>query len=588
MMKRILSRFQFSLQTKVFITFVVLLLFVLGCFIVYVNQMVIIPSKERTLEEKMDAAVAVSGQLDFYIDSQNQLSQRILSTKEVFKILDKGSQNNKPVERLNQIRKLQEIMFQAIGPRMNMKDMVIYDKLGNPFVAYIGSYGPLSPLSLSFVDGKSGSMWNGTGYLISSKPNGLSFIRAINNQNGTVYGYLSIELDEAYIESMIGGSASNEVHVLDSKDGTKIASNASSDALKLNSDVDGRGVYVDEYNNYISYYRSPNTGWITYLVTPKQDVSGPINAVIRVSVVLITALMLISSVYIYFSTRNLLLPIRKLRSQIWRLNYSNMSIRTDHSTVQNNELLLLNEAFQDLMERLQESIDREKVALHEEVKARNSALQAQIAPHFIHNVLYLISIAAQEGRTEAVSQMCKDLSDSLRYIVTSPYAHVTLAEELEHTRHYLSLVQQKYEDDLIWEIHSDELSNNIELPRLTIQPFVENCIEHAFSEKDPPWEIIITVKQFNGLWVLEIKDNGAGFTPEKIKEIMDRLNVSQTEQAEGKEDQIGIGNMGIVNSVNRLKLMYQNRLFFNIFNHGDGEKGATIQIIGSLTNQFYS
>ncbi len=89
MMKRILNRFQFSLQTKVFITFVVLLLFVLGCFIVYVNQMVIIPSKERTLEEKMDAAVAVSGQLDFYIDSQNQLSQRILSTKEVFKILDK-------------------------------------------------------------------------------------------------------------------------------------------------------------------------------------------------------------------------------------------------------------------------------------------------------------------------------------------------------------------------------------------------------------------------------------------------------------------------------------------------------------------
>ncbi|MNJ51305.1 hypothetical protein D3C77_466050 [compost metagenome] len=117
---------------------------------------------------------------------------------------------------------------------------------------------------------------------------------------------------------------------------------------------------------------------------------------------------------------------------------------------------------------------------------------------------------------------------------------------------------------------------------------MENCIEHAFSEMDPPWKIIITVKQFNGLWVLEIKDNGTGFTPEKIKEIMDRLNVSQIEHAEGMEDQIGIGNMGIVNSVNRLKLMYQNRLFFNIYNHVDGEKGATIQIIGSLTNQFYS
>lgn len=586
MIRRMMDRFHFSLQTRVFLTLVILLLFVLGCFMIYVNQMVITPLKERTLEEKVETAAGISGQIDVYIDSQNQLSQRILASKDVFAILEKRNQSVPLVEKLQQNRRLLDIMFQAIGPRMNIKDMTIYDLEGNPLVAYIGLQTNPQTLELPLADGRADTAWSGVGFLLRHQDSDLSFIRAISNQNGRVYGYLSIQLDEAYIEQITQGAALGAVYVLDGS-GNRISGSSDDEHIQLTAVTDGQGVYVDPYKNYISYHQSPSTGWTAYLVTPKQDVTGPINSIIKVSVLLITLLMLVSFVYIYLSTRNLLLPIRRLRSQIWRLSYSNMNIKQDYSRRQNNELILLNEAFQDLMNRLQESIEREKAALHEEVKARNSALQAQIAPHFIHNVLYLISIAAQEGKSHLVSDMCKHLSDSLRYIVSSPYAHVTLAEELEHTRHYLSLVQQKYEEDLVWEIHADALSHSIQLPRLTIQPFVENCIEHAFLEKSPPWQIKITVKQFNGLWVLEIKDNGSGFHPDKLEEIKDSLGITDSGVLEGRDDHVSIGNMGIVNSVHRLKLMYQNRLFFNIFNHADGEEGATVQIIGSLTREFY-
>lgn len=588
MLKRMADRFHFSLQTRVFLMLVILLLFVLGCFMIYVNQMVISPLKDRTLEEKIETAAGISSQIDFYIDSQNQLSQRILSSKEVFSILEKRNQSGEMVERLQQNRRLLDIMFQAIGPRMNIKDMTIYDREGIPLVAYIGSRTNPLPLQLPLEggNGESDTAWKGVGFLLRHQDSGLSFIRPIVNQNGRIYGYLSIQMDESYIERITEGAVLNAVYVLDGS-GNRISGSLEDEKIQLEAVSEKQGVYVDSFKNYVSYSRSSNTGWTTYLVTPKQDVTGPINSIIKVSVLLIFSLTLVSFVYIYLSTRNLLLPIRKLRSQIWRLSYSNMNIKQDNTRRQNNELLLLNEAFQDLMNRLQESIEREKTALHEEVKARNSALQAQIAPHFIHNVLYLISIAAQEGKNHLVSDMCKHLSDSLRYIVSSPYAHVTLAEELEHTRHYLSLVQQKYEEDLNWEIHADDLSHSIQLPRLTIQPFVENCIEHAFLEKSPPWQIRITVKQFNGLWVLEIKDNGSGFPLDKIQEIKDSLGITESGIPEGRNHLVAIGNMGIVNSVHRLKLMYQNRLFFNIFNHGDGEEGATVQIIGSLTKEFY-
>ncbi|MDN8587436.1 histidine kinase [Paenibacillus sp. 11B] len=587
MIKLIHKATQFSLQTKVFLTFLALLLFVLGCFIVYVNLVVIRPLTQKTEEDTRITATKVREQVDLYVEQQNQMSQRILSNKDIFATMDKSSLAPSNYERLKQIRKLKDIMFQAIGPSMNIKDMSIYDKQGVLLTSYIGSGHAPTILSTMLEKSRSGREWNGNGYILLRQADVISFVRTINDQNGKLYGYLSIQMDQAYIQKLTEGITAGDVFILNKQGEQMTGSEVRKHALEWTEPLSDEGLAVDEQNNYVTHATSHETGWITFIVTPKNSVLGSIHSVQSMSILLITALMLISFVYIFFSTRNLLLPIRKLRSQIWRINYSNMKLKVEDRP-KNNDLLLLNEAFQDLMERLQESIDREKKALHEEVTARNSALQAQIAPHFLHNVLYLISIAAQEGKTRVVSDMCKHLSDSLRYIVSSPYAHVTMADELEHTRHYLSLVQQKYEEDLEWNIHADELASEVRLPRLVIQPFVENCIEHAFFNITPPWRIQITVKQYNGLWALEIKDNGEGFPPNKIKEILSNIQKSGTGMNQSPDRQTALGSMGIVNSVNRLKLMYSNRLIFNMYNnHAEEEKGATIQIIGSMTKDFY-
>ncbi|SEL97532.1 sensor histidine kinase [Paenibacillus sp. OK003] len=578
---------QFSLQTKVFLTFLALLLFVLGCFIVYVNLVVIRPLTQKTEEDTLITATKVREQVDLYVEQQNQMSQRILSNKDIFTTMDKSSSAPSNYERLKQIRKLKDIMFQAIGPSMNIKDMSIYDKQGVLLTSYLGSGYPPAILSTLTEKSRSGREWTGNGFILLREADTISFVRTVNDQNGKLYGYLSIQMDQAYIQNLTEGITAGNVFILNEQGEQMTGSDARKNALSWKEPLSEEGLVVDEQNNYVTHSTSHQTGWITFIITPKDSVLGSIRSVQSMSILLITALMLISFVYIFFSTRNLLLPIRKLRSQIWRINYSNMKLKVDDRP-KNNDLLLLNEAFQDLMERLQESIDREKKALHEEVTARNSALQAQIAPHFLHNVLYLISIAAQEGRTRVVSDMCKHLSDSLRYIVSSPYAHVTMTDELEHTRHYLSLVKQKYEEDLEWSIDADDLTSEIRLPRLVIQPFVENCIEHAFFNTTPPWRIQITVKQYNGLWALEIKDNGEGFLPNKIEEILSNIHKSGSGMNQPSDRQTALGNMGIVNSVNRLKLMYSNRLLFNIYNnHSDEEKGATIQIIGSMTSDFY-
>ncbi|MCR2807090.1 cache domain-containing sensor histidine kinase [Paenibacillus soyae] len=580
---------QASLQTKLLLTFLILLVIVLGCFLAYVNWVVIKPLKVDNENKMLVTVSTASNQLDEYMKSQIQLSHRILSNQQIFNILA-NAQPWHTAEGLRQSRALKDMMFEAIGPTMNIRDMIIFDLEGQSIASFIGHDD--SPAQLDsrmkalLDDGQTG----GLGYIVAPHPSsGMSFTRVISNQNGHIFGYLSIMLDPSYLRMPAEDIAVGDLYIVNAANQVVVSSTpvtANNDMPELRAGEQPDGLYTNDSGDYIAYHQSTVTGWTTYLLTPRQAVIGPVNSVKYLSILLITSLMVFSFIYIYFSSRSFLLPIRKLRGQISRIQYSNLNVRVD-SKAHNDELVALGDSFQELLVRLQQSIEREKLALHEEVKARGSALQAQIAPHFIHNSLYLISIASQEGKNEAVSAMCKHLSDSLRYIVSSPYQHVSLAEELEHTRNYLSLVQQNYEDDLEWTIDADESAEFIQLPRLVIQPFVENCIEHGFVDTDPPWRIAIRVKLYNGIWAIEISDNGDGIDEARLGEIMANITGSEDRDHELHIHASGLGNMGVVNTVNRLKLMYKNRLFFNLYNNAGEERGVTVQIIGSLTRDFY-
>ncbi len=564
-------------------TFSLLLVMVLGSFLVFTNLYVIKPLKERTIHETMLASSNISDRLDDYIKVQNQLSQRILSNRAIFSFGELSKPSAQSVEALNQNRVISDIMFQAVGPSLNIRDIVIYDLQGTDVNSYIGFFDPpsLEPL---LRDSDAIRKLRDSAYILhAGEQPFVSFIRSIIDINGKIYGYLSIQMDDNDLSKLADAGNLGSVYVTDNRGSLVIQSrNAdySEHAASLRKVSASQGIFIDHGNYYIAYHTSAYTGWTVYTVIPRASVLGSINSVTNIAIILIVSLTIFSYLYIHYTSKSLVLPIRKLRSQILNMSYSNLSLKMD-SRLYSNEFHLFNEAFLELLERLQSSIEREKLAIHEEITARNSALQAQIAPHFIHNVLYLISIAAQENQMAAVTQMCKHLSDSLRYIVSSPYQHVALRDEIEHTKHYLSLIKHKYEEDLEWEIHMDSEAESILLPRLVIQPFVENCIEHAFDHTDPPWRIDITVKLYRGLWAIEISDNGKGFTEEGIKSTLNRIRAGGSASQETK-----IGSMGIVNTVGRLELMYRNRLFFNMFNKAENG-GATIQIIASLTKDFY-
>ena len=157
----------------------------------------------------------------------------------------------------------------------------------------------------------------------------------------------------------------------------------------------------------------------------------------------------------------------------------------DFST-DNDEIVLLGHAFQNILDELKISIDHEIASSKAESEARLVALQAQIAPHFIHNVLYTISIAAQEVRTGDVVSMCKQLSDMLRYTVNASAQTVRLEEEMRCIDNYLSLQAKNYEEFLEYEVSLNQRTKDLLIPRLSLQPFVENIFQHAFRPANRP------------------------------------------------------------------------------------------------------
>lgn len=342
----------------------------------------------------------------------------------------------------------------------------------------------------------------------------------------------------------------------------------------------------DSDNNYFFHFQSIYSQWNVFIQYTTESLFAPLNSMKIVNYIFIFVLLILSLLFIYFFSRILTIPIIKLRDEILKVNGGNMEFNFDGMST-NNEIELLNKAFQDMLSRLKESMQSEITAHKEEAKARFSALQAQMSPHFIHNVLYLISISIRNNKDNDAVKMCKQLSNMLRYIVNSPFSTVTVEEEISYMRDYLSLQEKSYGDSINYTIDLQDSVKLITLPRLVIQPFVENAIHHGFTNRKPPWNISISCIERNESWVIIISDNGIGIKPDTLHEVRKKISGDKALiTQERSNDTPGMCSMGISNTVMRLKLLYGEELSFDM--SSDEESGTTVSISGPINAQVSS
>ena len=217
--------------------------------------------------------------------------------------------------------------------------------------------------------------------------------------------------------------------------------------------------------------------------------------------------------------------------------------------------------------KMYELMEKQAKAAEDLRIAEFNSLQAQINPHFLYNTMDMINWMALQGQTEEISHAVQSLSRFYKLTLSRKKGISTIARELEHVTIYVQLQNMRYHDsiELITDI-PDELSE-YQIPKLTLQPVVENSILHGILEKESKsGTIVITGWMENEDIVLLISDDGVGIPPEILSTILSGKGNSQS----------GGTNIAVYNTHRRLQILY-GKDYGLIYSSNPGE-GTEVEI----------
>ena len=306
---------------------------------------------------------------------------------------------------------------------------------------------------------------------------------------------------------------------------------------------------------YLSAGISETSGWMAVMVRNKSSIVNVIQDIQKVIIMAIFVFMVLSAYMAYRISLKMTRPINDMIVSAQSISWSNLDMKTLEGNDE-NEIMVLNNTFKETLKRLSKSMQLE-------LGARLNALQSQMNPHFLYNTLSVISASADQQ--EKVERMCSRLSDMLRYsTVYEEESNSTLEDEVRHTENYLELMKDRYEENLIYNIEEAGELERVKVPRVILQPIVENCFKHGFGENGFPWIIHVAVTASHGHWRIHVRNNGRPFQERDLTEL--------NEKVEGflKGEQKKISGIGLTNTIIRLRLLYEEQVEYEIYTGNDG------------------
>ncbi|MGN1369669.1 MAG: sensor histidine kinase [Aristaeellaceae bacterium] len=232
----------------------------------------------------------------------------------------------------------------------------------------------------------------------------------------------------------------------------------------------------------------------------------------------------------------------------------------------------LEQVFNAMMRQLNERASVEMALREGTLQAQLSALQSQINPHFIYNTLNIISAKSMESGNFEVIEICNQFAQMLRYSTDTRTRTATMAEEIENVRSYLMLAKARYEENLEFSIDVPENLSDITVPRLTLQPLVENALTHGFDGTNALRKLSISGRIEKDELILDIRDNGTGFSSEMLQSL--RSRIQEIEQGAVSIESSG-GHIGLINTCLRLYYYSKGNMRISIQN----DHGAVITLI---------
>lgn len=579
-----------KLQTKLFFAYFVLVVLILLVFSVFFYRYVSKQLISRGLDNLATLNNSFENQIDSVISDMDAVSININYSSLVKDKLDSSFELD--ISR-DSLKSLASLFVTINGADIKVDQIYLYDLSGNvlkvgvktntnkvnldslPWLNKVLEYDGKKLISNSYKSSALSSSYQYSDWYIS-------VYRTFENQYGRIVGAVeTVKRCKSIFKTITNYNKTDEsparVYIY-SEDHTLIypydltleEKEALPDYSSLITKTSGQEALMNPINNkkeYVAYAHSNYSGW-TYITVQSEDyILKPVDRLLNILLLFVMILLAASLLISYGLSSSLIKPIKHLKHIVQRVEIDTLGVeKTDNYPIPYIELHELYLAFEHMSEKLKISMDELIDTRQQELKSRTLALQSQVNPHFYYNTLYSIIVLAENEQSKEVIQVCRNLSTIMRYITDNTNNVVSIRSELDYVNKYLYCMKVRYQSSLNYTIDLDNLLLELQVPKLIIQPIVENAIKYG-TTCAPPWNISIVGHVYDTHWQIDIIDSGYGFSTEDIAIISKRIK--EVNDNPGMPE-MKINGLGIVNVYMRWKIYCQDTMIFNYGNTVDG------------------
>lgn len=306
---------------------------------------------------------------------------------------------------------------------------------------------------------------------------------------------------------------------------------------QLENDVYGMTELIQYYMYTYVYYEAKHLNTLQSAMIK--------NTIMLMVVVVILSLSLLVFLLIYSRklSRRVVDPIDRICERLEAIGKSDKLV-FEPVQADVDEVQLLSDGIENMVGRLKRQIQMNIEQEKQRRRTELALLQEQVNPHFLYNTLDTIIWLIESGEISGAVKMVGSLSNYFRFSLSRGKNVITLAEEEQHIRSYLEIQQMRYRDLMEYEISIPDQLKNFILPKLTLQPLVENALYHGIKNRRRKGFIRLAGRAQGDCLILEVEDDGPGMTAERLAEVRASL-------AEGKRE-----GFGMITVHQRIQIMF--------------------------------
>ncbi|MFD0715915.1 histidine kinase [Paenibacillus sp. GCM10027626] len=407
----------------------------------------------------------------------------------------------------------------------------------------------------------------------------LFYIRNFFDENdSSLKGTIVLDINENIISKTYEGISqytgsqgmifNNDGIVVSATDKSMLGKKAPSELLAQKLTSSAKQIKINNERFWIAAKEINGYDLTSLIIVPEKSVFLDLNKSIRDYLYIIALLVIVFVVIGIFYSTHVIRHIKDLIEKMEKVQKGNYNARM--GGYKEIELIRLSNIFNKMINRIDylfnEVYNNQLLIKEAELKS----LQAQINPHFLFNVLLTIGWKAKMSNNDTIYKMVSSLSELLQAsIYTDSSQTTTIREEMKYVEYYLYLQKERFGDKFTIQVNIDQSIMDYSLPKLCIQPIVENAIVHGLENKIAQGNLYINAYEDFGIINIEIADDGVGFDTAE-------LDLAGNSKAASRKHKKNHTHIGLINVNKRMKFMYGEK--YEIAIRSEQGKGTTVAI----------